>query len=337
MKLMGNTTENRSQAGSSDVNNFCYCGGKSEICTGVNGRIWCVPIGYERKTGELIKKDNNGRTNCTKTFEDCSGGESTRYKCCDGTTQQSNSGSVAACKGRGGYDDPNKKNDCGETKVTQCTCESWTNACGVNCKFPSGTGYDGQKKADSLCKPVIAMCDPSNGKVTYQVFDKDQKCWGEADICKNPVYQPNCKENPKACNEACTEGKCGDGMVCDTTSNTCRNPICADSVNCVCPEGDIICNDLTCSSGDLKLGNSYTFTCSAQVTGNKKVEDIQLYEFQYQRNTEGWINLPLSAVDSNVSSELFIEDPGNYVVQCRVCEDKNDKTKCTPYQITAAN
>jgi len=181
------------------------------------------------------------------------------------------------------------------------------------------------------------MCNVGTGKVTYEVFKEGHKCWGEENICKNPVYQPGCKEDPKACNESCTEGECDEGLVCDTINNTCRNPICPESVNCICPEGDLICSDLSCSGDDLELGGSYTFTCNAQVTGNKKIEDIQLYEFRYQRNTEGWVNLPLSASDPNVSSELYIEDPGNYVVQCRACEDRNDKTKCTSYQITTAN
>ena len=336
MRLMGNTTENRSQAGV-NVDDYCYCGGHDQICDGPDGI---------KGTDDDIKGRytcTDGKPDCITTYEYCGGGtddpEDTeddddfdviRFKCCDGTyvlARESRTG-ASVCAYNGGYDDPDDPNDCGGVPVKLCTCESWVRVCGVNCKFPAGTASQAQQKANSLCKPIIAMCNVGTGKVTYEVYEEGHKCWGEANICKNPVAEPDCKEDPKACSESCTEGECDEGLTCDTTSNTCRNPSCPTSENCVCPEGDVICNSLTCDQGGLELGKSYSFTCNASVTGSKKIET---YDFRYQINDDGWVNLPLSSVDSNVSSELFIEDPGSYVVECRACEDRTNKEKCTDY------
>lgn len=73
-----------------------------------------------------------------------------------------------------------------------CGCQSYDNACGINCWFPGGTTQAVQAQADASCKSYIAMCNPQGTAVTYEVFAPGHRCWGKQDECKNPVGTPNC-------------------------------------------------------------------------------------------------------------------------------------------------
>ena len=74
--------------------------------------------------------------------------------------------------------------------VVKCYCESWKDACGTNCTFPSGTQANVNAKAKSLCKAQVAMCKVQTGEVVIQDYTPSHPCYGKLGQCKNP-YAPN--------------------------------------------------------------------------------------------------------------------------------------------------
>jgi hypothetical protein len=80
--------------------------------------------------------------------------------------------------------------------VVKCYCESWKDACGTNCTFPSGTQANVNAKAKSLCKAQVAMCKVQTGEVVIQDYTPSHPCYGKLGQCKNP-YAPNpCTPTP---------------------------------------------------------------------------------------------------------------------------------------------
>jgi hypothetical protein len=138
-----------------------------------------------------------------------------RFKCCDGTwikidytCQNNNPGDEnlctkygidanemeRQCSYHGGY------RDCDEsTPIVKCSCQSWKDACGTNCTFPSGTQAKVNSAAQSECRAKIAMCDIQTGETKIENYTSSHPCYGKIDQCKNP-YAPNpCKEPENTC------------------------------------------------------------------------------------------------------------------------------------------
>lgn len=92
------------------------------------------------------------------------------------------------CAGFGGY------NNCTGTTAQKCYCKSYV-GCGVDCVFPAGTQAKVDAKAKGTCSQYIAMCNRDTaGRTTISIekFTPSHKCWGQEDVCKNPVGGEEC-------------------------------------------------------------------------------------------------------------------------------------------------
>lgn len=106
-----------------------------------------------------------------------------RCQCSDGWKTST---TVTSCKTLCGEDD-------GSKPTTKCSCAGgYGNNCGINCKFPSGTSC--QAKANAACEPYVAMCN-QDGTVSCEVYNENHKCYGQLEICNNPLFEPNCTKN----------------------------------------------------------------------------------------------------------------------------------------------
>ncbi len=140
-------------------------------------------------------KNNSGFMDCYENGELCGTvacGDAKRCKCCDGNWVTTNSGSCAdACEDAGRKGEFGTK-ACDDTPVVKCVCDSWSNGCGVNCTFPSGTQGQVDAKASGTCKAYIAMCNVNNGSVTIEEYKPGHPCYGKKDECKNPYAEDDC-------------------------------------------------------------------------------------------------------------------------------------------------
>lgn len=188
----------------------------------------------------------------------------------------------------------NQAGNC-DVEPTECYCESWSNGCGVNCHFPSGTqeNVDAASKAD--CAPKIAMCNVSTKKVSIEDYGPGHVCYNKVDECKNPTADIKCS-SPKP-------------SVKPSPSPS--------------PTPDLYaCVSLTCNNTTFKLGDKVTLTC--QSTGSH----IDHYEFRYQIDGGAYQSIAASAAGANTSTPLSITKLGTYVAQCRVCRSTNSAS-CT--------
>lgn len=113
-----------------------------------------------------------------------------RYQCCDGkwVIETTANGGEYACKFHGGY------GNCQGPTAQKCYCQSY-GGCGVNCVFPAGTQKKVDAKAAGTCSQYIAMCNRDTaGRTTISIekFGPSHKCWGQENICKNPVGGEEC-------------------------------------------------------------------------------------------------------------------------------------------------
>jgi hypothetical protein len=155
-----------------------------------------------------------------------------RFKCCDGTWIAhpcTNSPEDDICKGvdmdlqcsnHGGY------GDCDEdTPIVKCSCQSWNDACGTNCTFPSGTQAKVNSAAQSACRAKIAMCDIQTGETKIQNYTSSHPCYGKINQCNNP-YAPNpCVEEEEEPENTCQGGNWVDKPSGQYEYGTTLNPI----------------------------------------------------------------------------------------------------------------
>lgn len=136
----------------------------------------------------------NGFKKCYENGKECGTvacGEAKRCKCCDGSWVTTNTGSCSdACKNAGKKDEFG--GNCEDTPVVKCVCQSWSNGCGVNCTFPSGTQSQVDNTAKGTCKAFIAMCDVNTGAVRIEEYKPGHICYGKKDECKNPYAEDDC-------------------------------------------------------------------------------------------------------------------------------------------------
>ncbi len=92
------------------------------------------------------------------------------------------------CRNHGGHGDCEEPED--PVPVVKCYCESWNDACGTNCTFPSDTQSKVNAAAQSSCKAKVAMCKVQTGEVVIQDYTSSHPCYGKLSQCKNP-YAPN--------------------------------------------------------------------------------------------------------------------------------------------------
>jgi hypothetical protein len=279
--LLGRSTENRGQAivdttgpacpnnpDNKDLCDVSTCGYDADGNAGVEGFRYCQKEPYK-----------HCRYVC---------GEMKIYRCCDGTSINSTGTGEEACVNRGGY------NDCTNVEVVKCTCESWSNACGTNCKFPDDTNC--QAEADRDCTKYIAVCEILSGSTHCEKFTPDHRCWGQEDVCKNPVFTPNCAPPPTPT----------------------PPPL----------EPSLACETIGVSLADVNLGDTVDFTCTARAENGAAIHH---FEFEYRNNNSAWQSLAETSLGSGRSQNLVIANPGAYAIRCRACQTA-DQTKCTAYQ-----
>lgn len=141
----------------------------------------------------------NGFITCEENGKPCGTvacGTAKRCHCCDGRWVTVNSGSCSdACSGNGG-----QYGDCdGDTPVVKCSCASWSDGCGTNCTFPSGTQSSVNSAAKKDCAPKVAMCNVSSGQISIQDYGPGHPCYGKLSQCKNPYADNPCTETKNVC------------------------------------------------------------------------------------------------------------------------------------------
>jgi hypothetical protein len=124
-----------------------------------------------------------------------------RFMCCNGRWIKTNCrttpppAGVNLCEGvnmesqcayNGGYSNCDEE----ETPVVKCYCQSWNDACGTNCTFPSGVQAEVNAAAQSDCRAKVAMCKIQTGDYVIENYTSSHPCYGKISQCKNP-YAPN--------------------------------------------------------------------------------------------------------------------------------------------------
>lgn len=105
-----------------------------------------------------------------------------------------------------------------------------------------------------------------------------------------------------------------EGAFTDTVSVT--TPDCGGGSN------TIACIDLSLAEGLPVVGETVTLTCTAESPFSNNLA----YDFRYSIN-QGNFN-PINSIGDTASLE--IEEPGEYIVQCRACVEIGDATVCDP-------
>ena len=154
------------------------CSSSATVAYSANCLDWYAEPG---KTAECI----NNRSGCCGNMvqNGC-----VRCQCCNGqwVVGSEATGCSSLCSNNGGY------GSCDDVPVIKCTCQSWSNGCGVNCKFPAGVQEEVNKKAQGTCTAWIAMCNVSDGSYTIQEYKPGHPCYGKKDECKNPYAEDIC-------------------------------------------------------------------------------------------------------------------------------------------------
>lgn len=154
------------------------CSSSATVALSANCLDWYAEPGKAQAC-----KDN--RSNCcgNKVQNGC-----VRCQCCNGqwVVGSESTGCESLCSNNGGY------GSCEDVPVVKCTCQSWSNGCGVNCKFPSDTQSKVDAKARGTCKEWIAMCNISDGSVSIEEYKPGHICYGKKDECKNPYAKDDC-------------------------------------------------------------------------------------------------------------------------------------------------
>lgn len=143
-------------------------------------------------SGDYFKKCYSIPGDLDSYCGDVACGDAKMCQCCTGNWVRTTSGTCQdACKNAGYV---GEMGNCGEEPppVVKCTCQSWSNGCGVNCSFPADTQAKVDAAASGTCKEFIAMCDVNTGQVRIEEHKPGQVCYGKKDECKNPFAADDC-------------------------------------------------------------------------------------------------------------------------------------------------
>ncbi|KKQ95958.1 MAG: hypothetical protein UV74_C0013G0562 [Candidatus Woesebacteria bacterium GW2011_GWB1_43_14] len=111
-------------------------------------------------------------------------------------------------------------------------------------------------------------------------------------------------DNPQ-CNDTCDNNSdCPTSMVCDSTSDTCRNPDCRAETDCVCAEvdEDIVCNDACTNDNECPSG----MDCVSNRCRNPQCDDETDCTCSLARAATPTATPSTSLPDAGVSTPTFV-------------------------------